>query len=366
MTDSVARRTSGRGYHWCRASRATFGPMTPPSEPPQASRRSPETPETPPREQPSSPGRPSPERPPPPHPQGVTLTVATRRSLLALAQCRAFVQRLSALDPTVVMAELQVVTSGDRIQDRPLADIGGKGLFVKEIEEALLERRADFAVHSIKDVPGLLPDGLVIACVPEREDPRDVLVAPVYRTLAALPAGARVGTSSLRRMASLKAVRPDLTIESVRGNVDTRLRKVDEGQFDAIVLARAGLVRLGLAARATEVLAPEVSLPAVGQGALGIECRADDEATRGRLAPLHHAETATCVAAERGVLVALGGDCRTPLGVYAERSDGTLHLRAFIARIDGSSPRHLERRVPWPDSEDAARDLGLTVGRALR
>jgi hydroxymethylbilane synthase len=298
-------------------------------------------------------------------PQGATLTVATRRSPLALAQCRAFVKRLSALDPQVVIAELQVVTSGDRIQDRPLADIGGKGLFVKEIEEALLERRADFAVHSIKDVPGLLPDGLVIACVPKREDPRDVVVAPVHRTLSALPRGARVGTSSLRRMASLKALRPDLIVEPVRGNVDTRLRKVDDGEFDAIVLARAGLVRLGLAERATEILVPEVSLPAVGQGALGIECRAKDAPTRTRLAPLHDVETAICVAAERGVLVAVGGDCRTPLGVYAERSGDTIHLRAFAARVDGSAPKHLERRDPWPDSEEAAHDMGLTMGRAL-
>jgi hydroxymethylbilane synthase len=294
------------------------------------------------------------------------VTVATRRSLLALAQCRAFVQRLAALDSGLTLVELQVVTSGDRIQDRPLADIGGKGLFVKEIEEALLDHRADFAVHSIKDVPGLLPDGLVIACVPKREDPRDALVAPTHGTLKALPEGARVGTSSLRRMASLKAVRPDLRVESVRGNVDTRLRKVDEGEFDAIVLACAGLVRLGLLARATEILAPEVSLPAVGQGALGIECRAKDEATIARLAPLHDPETAVCVAAERGVLVALGGDCRTPLGVYAERSGAAIRLRAFVAGVDGSAPKHLERTAPWPESEDAARDLGLTMGRAFR
>jgi hydroxymethylbilane synthase len=313
-----------------------------------------------------SPPAPPASPPSPPRPAAATLTVATRRSPLALTQCRAFVSRLAAMDPAVVMAELQVVTSGDRIQDRPLADIGGKGLFVKEIEEALLERRADFAVHSIKDVPGLLPDGLIITCVPKREDPRDALVAPKHRTLDALPPGARIGTSSLRRMASLKARRPDLSIESVRGNVDTRLRKVDEGQFDAIVLALAGLVRLGLAARATEILAPELSLPAVGQGALGIECREKDAATRARLAPLHHLETAICVAAERGVLVAVGGDCRTPLGVYAERTGDSLHLRAFIAEIDGSAPKHLERRDPWPGSEDAARDLGLTMGRALR
>jgi hydroxymethylbilane synthase len=296
----------------------------------------------------------------------VTLTIATRRSALALAQCRAFVERLAALDPTVVLRELQVVTSGDRIQDRPLSEIGGKGLFVKEIEEALLERRADIAVHSIKDVPGLLPAGLGIACIPVREDPRDVLVAPTHGTLSALPAGARVGTSSLRRLASLRAVRPDLNIISIRGNVDTRLRKVDEGEFDAIVLARAGLVRLGLAARATEVLSTEVSLPAVGQGALGIECRDSDANVRARLAPLHDLETATCVAAERGVLIALGGDCRTPLGALAERMGSTLRLRAFVADASGAALRRAERESPWPSSAEDAHDLGLSLGRALR
>jgi hydroxymethylbilane synthase len=292
--------------------------------------------------------------------------VATRRSALALAQCRAFLARLEALDPNVNLAELHVVTSGDRIQDRPLADIGGKGLFVKEIEEALINGSADFAVHSIKDVPGFLPEGLVITCIPEREDPRDVLVAPAHKTLAALPSGSRVGTSSLRRMASLKAARPDLVIEPVRGNVDTRLRKVDEGQYDAIVLARAGLVRLGIEARATEILAPELSLPAVGQGALGIECLAGHTAIRARLATLHDPETATCVAAERGVLEALGGDCRTPLGAYAERDGGAIHLRAFVAAADGSSIASAARREPWPVSEAAARQLGLSLGAELR
>jgi hydroxymethylbilane synthase len=302
----------------------------------------------------------------PPPPPTVSLTIATRRSALALAQCRAFVQRLGALDPSVRLQELQIVTSGDRIQDRPLAEIGGKGLFVKEIEEALLEGRADIAVHSIKDVPGLLPAGLHIACIPAREDARDVLVAPAHGTLGALPTGARVGTSSLRRLASLKAARPDLEIVSIRGNVDTRLRKLDSGEFDAIVLARAGLVRLGLAERATEVLSTEVSLPAVGQGALGIECREKDENVRARLAPLHDVETATCVAAERGVLIALGGDCRTPLGAFAERVGDAIRLRAFVANADGSAPRRAQREMPWPRTADAAHDLGLVLGRHLR
>ncbi len=303
--------------------------------------------------------------PPSETPPRVTLTIATRRSALALAQCRAFVQRLAALDPAADLRELQVVTSGDQIQDRPLAEIGGKGLFVKEIEEALLDRRADIAVHSIKDVPGLLPAGLTIACIPTREDPRDVLVAPAHGTLSALPPGARVGTSSLRRLASIKALRPDLTVVPIRGNVDTRLRKVDAGEFDAIVLARAGLVRLGLAERTTELLSPDISLPAVGQGALGIECREADASVRARLAALHDPETALCVAAERGVLIALGGDCRTPLAAFAERAGASLRLRAFVAAADGSAPRRLERETPWPAAEAEAHDFGLTMGRAL-
>ena len=295
------------------------------------------------------------------------LVYATRRSILALAQCRAFVARLLTQDPALVLEELQVVTTGDKIQDRPLSEVGGKGLFVKEIEEALLERRADFAVHSIKDVPGVLPTGLLIACIPRREDPRDVLVAPKHGDLASLPPGAKVGTSSLRRAVALKAARPDLAIVPMRGNVDTRLRKVDAGECDAIVLARAGLVRLGLEGRATEVLSPEVSLPAVGQGALGIECREDDTATRALLGKLHDLETSICVAAERGVLIALEGDCKTPIAAYATRETGTesLHLRAFIASADGSALRRDETRVAWPASEHAAHAIGLELGRSL-
>jgi hydroxymethylbilane synthase len=302
------------------------------------------------------------------------LTYATRRSALALAQCRAFVARLKAVHPELEMIELQVVTSGDKIQDRPLSEVGGKGLFVKEIEEALLERRADLAVHSIKDVPGVLPPGLFIACIPTREDPRDVLVSPKHGGLQVLPKGARVGTSSLRRAVSLRASRPDLDIVPMRGNVDTRLRKVDEGECDAIVLARAGLVRLGLEHRATEVLEPEISLPAVGQGALGIECRIDDPGTIALLAPLHDEATSRCVAAERGVMVALEGDCKTPLGAYGERrvlsSPGggviELHLRAFICEPDGTNLRRAEESVAWPASDDDARIVGEALGAKLR
>jgi hydroxymethylbilane synthase len=296
---------------------------------------------------------------------GASLVYATRRSLLAQAQCRAFVVALLRAEPGLETRELQVVTSGDRITDRPLAEIGGKGLFVKEIEEALLEGRADFAVHSIKDVPGTLPDRLILACVPPREDPRDALVAPRHGSLDALPVGARVGTSSLRRMVSLKVVRPDLDVVPVRGNVDTRLRKVDAGEFDAIVLARAGLVRLGLEARVTQNLETDVSLPAVGQGALGIECRVDDVETRRILAGLHDPEAARCVAAERGVLVALGGDCKTPLAAHATRTGDSMRLRAFLANPDGTGRRRAEVTVPWPAEESEARDVGLSVGRSM-
>ncbi len=297
-----------------------------------------------------------------------TLTYATRRSLLALAQCRALARDLSSAVPALSLHELQVVTTGDRIQDRALAEVGGKGLFVKEIEEALLDQRADFAVHSMKDVPGQLAPGLVLACVPKREDPRDVIVAPRHGTLDDLPPGARVGTSSLRRAAALGAYRPDLVVQMIRGNVDTRLRKVDAGECDAIVLARAGLVRLGLEERATQVLPVEVSLPAPGQGALAIECREADSRTRALLELLRDPEAATCVAAERGVLIAIGGDCRTPLGAYAERAGDTLHLRAFVATADANgakSVRHAERTVPWPTTEVDAHAVGLGLGALL-
>jgi hydroxymethylbilane synthase len=258
------------------------------------------------------------------------------------------------------------VTSGDRLQEKPIGEGGtGKGLFVKEIEEALLDRRADFAVHSMKDVPAELAPGLILACVPPREDPRDVLVAPRHGTLAALPQGARVGTSSLRRAVALRAHRPDLQIVPLRGNVDTRLRKVDAGECDAIVLARAGLVRLGLEERATAALPIEVSLPAPGQGALGIECRADDAEMVAVLSRLHDAEAARCVMSERGVLLGVGGDCRTPLGAHARRSGGGLHLRAFIAQPDGTDMRTAEETLPWPATDDAAHAAGVEIATRL-
>ncbi|MDC0742454.1 hydroxymethylbilane synthase [Polyangium mundeleinium] len=292
------------------------------------------------------------------------LILATRRSALALAQSRAFARALVEASPGLEVGELEIVTSGDKITDRPLQEVGGKGLFVKELEEALLDGRAHLAVHSYKDVPAVIPDGLVITCVPRREDPRDVFISRTGATLAELPAGARVGTSSLRRAAAIGVARPDLGILPLRGNVDTRLRKLEEGQVDAIVLALAGLKRLGLERRATEILDPAVMLPAIGQGALGIECREADEETRRALAPLDDPETSVRVAAERGVMVALGADCRTPVAAHAVRTDEGLWIRAMIAEADGTRPRMGERRVVWPSAAEATR-VGLDLGQEL-
>ena len=294
------------------------------------------------------------------------LILATRKSLLALAQARAWYATLIAAHPGLEIEELHVVTTGDRITDRPLQEVGGKGLFLKEIEEALVAGRAQLAVHSIKDVPAELAPGLVLAAIPPREDPRDALVTRSGVPLAGLPAGARVGTSSLRRAALLRLLRPDLVYVPLRGNVDTRLRKVAEGEVDAAVLALAGLRRLGLADRATEVLSVEQSLPAVGQGALGIEARADDPATIELLRATHHLDTAIAVGCERGVMLAADGSCQVPIAAYARRDGERLVLRAMLADPDGSRPRFLDQTAAWPTDERAAHDLGHEVGRRLR
>ena len=294
------------------------------------------------------------------------LTLATRRSALALAQSRAFARSLEAQTPGLGIDELLVVTSGDKTVDRSLQDIGGKGLFIKELEEAILAGSAHFGVHSIKDVPAELAPGLVIACVPPRADPRDVVVTKTGAKLAELPAGAKVGTSSLRRAVALRAARPDLVIEPVRGNVDTRLRKVTEGPFDAVVLALAGLERLGWADRATEILEPSVCLPAVGQGALGIECREDDAETIAVLARVADRETSIAVAAERAVMAAVEGSCRLPVAAHATRAGQDMMLRAFLAEEDGSDLRKGERRAGWPKSEAEATALGRDLGLELK
>jgi hydroxymethylbilane synthase len=290
---------------------------------------------------------------------------ATRRSQLALAQSRAFVASLSRLDSLLSIEELTVQTTGDRVQDRPLAEIGGKGLFVKEIEEALLARRADIAVHSMKDVPPELAAGLVIGCIPAREDPRDVLVSKNGQTLAELPPGSRVGTTSLRRRVQLLEQRPDLVIVPIRGNVDTRLRKCREGEVDAVVLARAGLVRLGLSDVPTEVLDPALCLPAVGQGALAVEHRSGDQTIAVLLARVAHSETKLCVLAERGVLTAVSGDCQTPVAAHAVRQGSELWLRGFLSEPDGSGARRRELTVPWPETDAEAEAIGKRLGVEL-
>ena len=294
------------------------------------------------------------------------LRVATRRSKLALAQARAYVDTLKGAHPNLQVEELHIVTSGDKIQDRPLMALGGKGLFIKEVEEALLDGRAAFAVHSMKDVPAELAPSLCIAAIPKREDPRDVLVSRDGAPLAGLPEGASVGTSSLRRRLMLLEARPDLTILPLRGNVDTRLRKLAEGQVDAIVLAAAGLRRLGLEAQATEILDPTTSLPAVGQGALGIECRQDDEHVRALLSATEDEPTRICVTAERGFMAAVGGSCQLPVAAYCQREGAELWLRGMWAEADGSRARFGERRAPWTTDVAVAETLGQALGEALR
>jgi hydroxymethylbilane synthase len=264
------------------------------------------------------------------------IIIATRESALALWQANFIRARLAKLYPQTESKILGMTTRGDQILDVSLSKIGGKGLFIKELEQALEDRRADIAVHSMKDVPMDMPAGYVLAAIAEREDPRDAFVSNQYAGLDELPSGSVVGTSSLRRESQLRARFPHLQVQPLRGNVQTRLRKLDEGQFAAIILAAAGLKRLGLAGRITALLSPEVSLPAVGQGALGIECRSDRADLIKLMEPLHHLPTAQCVEAERAMSRALGGSCEVPLGGFAEINGGVLRLRGFVASQDGS------------------------------
>ncbi len=296
------------------------------------------------------------------------IRIATRRSPLARWQAGHVAELLRAGDPALEVGLYEVVTRGDRILEVPLAEVGGKGLFVKEIEDALLAGRAEVAVHSMKDLPAEPAAGLTIGAVPEREDPRDALVAPRAGTLAALPPGARVGTSSLRRGAQLKALRPDLRIEMVRGNVETRLRKASEGGatgagqgLDAVVLAHAGLRRLGLAQHVTYVFPPEEMLPAVGQGALAVQARADDAATVARLRALDDPATRVRVEAERGFLVRIQGGCQIPVAAHATLEGDTVRLRALVASVDGSRLVRAERSGPRAE----ARALGEAVAEEL-
>ncbi|PDO11024.1 MAG: hydroxymethylbilane synthase [Candidatus Reconcilbacillus cellulovorans] len=290
-----------------------------------------------------------------------TIVVGSRRSALAMTQTRQVIARLEAAAasdgasarPAFVIRE--IVTKGDRISDRPLTDIGGKALFVKEIEQALLAGEIDFAVHSMKDMPSDLPDGLVIAAVPEREDPRDCLVSASGLDLERLPSGSRIGTSSLRRALQLKAFRPDLEVGFLRGNLDTRLRKLEAGEFDAVVVAAAGMHRMGWAHRITQYLDYNVCLPHIGQGALAIECRADDAETMAMLATIHHEPTAKAVSAERAFMARLGGGCETPLGAYARLENGRVVLEGFVASPDGSV--FLRERAEGGDPETVGAEL---------
>lgn len=290
-----------------------------------------------------------------------TLKIATRQSPLALWQANYVKDRLQQLYPDLTIELVPMVTKGDVILDSPLAKIGGKGLFVKELENALLNKEADIAVHSMKDVPMQFPEGLELAVICKREDPRDAFVSHSYRTFAELPQGAVVGTSSLRRQCQLKALRPDLDIRSLRGNVGTRLSKLDNGDYDAIILASAGLIRLGLADRIASFIDVEQSLPAAGQGAVGIECRTDDAQVQALLAPLADAETTYCVLAERAMNNHLQGGCQVPIGGYAVLQQGQLYLRALVGDIDGSRIIRAEGKSAVENAEI----LGVKIAEQL-
>lgn len=263
------------------------------------------------------------------------IVIGSRGSRLALWQANYIADRLRELHDGLTVEIKRVTTTGDKILDVPLAKIGGKGLFTKELETAMLDGTIDLAVHSLKDMPTVLPDGLVLAAITERFEPFDAVVSPKYKTLAALPEGAAVGTSSLRRQAQLLAARPDLQVHSLRGNVETRLGKAEDGTFDAVILAAAGLKRLGLGEKITEILPPSVSLPAVGQGALAIESRADDAAVMAVIGGLNHTATRLAATAERAFLRTVEGGCQVPVGVYAVLTDDKLTVEAVISSLDG-------------------------------
>jgi hydroxymethylbilane synthase len=302
---------------------------------------------------------------------GPLLRMGTRGSPLALAQAREARERLATVHPELAdpnACEIVVIkTGGDQVRDRPLADLGGKGLFTREIETALAAGRIDVAIHSMKDVPTWLPDGLEIAAVLPREDPRDAFLSPHGRRIADLPPGAVFGTASLRRQAQVLALRPDLRCVLLRGNVDTRLRKLAAGEVDATMLALAGLRRLGRAEEAQAVLDPDEILPAVGQGAIGLEVRRDDRRVQDLVRPLDHPTSSRQVTAERACLEVLDGSCRTPIAVLAAPAEGAgaLHLRALVAEPDGSEVYRSECSGPAAKTADAAA-LGRMVGRELR
>jgi len=289
------------------------------------------------------------------------LVIASRESVLAMWQAEHIRDRLCALYPQTEVSILGMTTKGDQVLDVSLSKIGGKGLFIKELETALENGSADIAVHSLKDVPMHLPEGFALPCICERADPCDAFVSNNFENLAALPAGSVVGTSSLRRESQVRERFPHLEVKPLRGNVQTRLRKLDEGQYAAIVLAASGLKRLGLGARIRNVISSDDSLPAVGQGALGIEIRADRPDLAAMLEPLHHADSATCVLAERAMSRTLGGSCQVPLGGFAEIQGDQLRMRGFVASPDGKTML----RAELMGSLDAPDDLGHAIAAEL-
>jgi len=294
--------------------------------------------------------------------------IGTRGSPLALAQTGLVAERLEAAHPALAasaaLERVAITTTGDKVTDRPLAEVGGKGLFSKEIDAALLAGRIELAVHSVKDMETWLADGVVLACVLEREDPRDVFVSAKAKGLAGLEAGAVVATASLRRQAQVLHRRPDLRVQPLRGNVGTRLRKLKDGAADAILLALAGLKRLGLADEATAILDTDEMLPAVGQGAIGVTCRAGDERVRELLAAIAHPPSLACVACERAMLAALDGSCRTPIaGLAVVDGKGGLTLRGLVAKPDGSELLRTSRGGSIADAEKIGRDAGLELKR---
>jgi len=278
------------------------------------------------------------------------LVIATRRSALAVWQAEHVKAQLNRLHPQLTIELLKLTTKGDKILDVPLAKVGGKGLFVKELEQAMLDGRADIAVHSIKDVPMEFPDGLELATILQREVATDAFVSNRYNHLDDCPSGAIIGTSSLRRQAQLAARRPDLSIQSLRGNVITRLHKLDDQQYDAIILAASGLKRLGLGARIKTELSPQQSLPAVGQGALGIECRSDDSHMKALISPLSDASSALCVSAERAMNRRLHGGCQVPVAGYAQLVGEEIVLRGLVASLDGRQLIEASARGRSPDA----------------
>lgn len=293
--------------------------------------------------------------------QPTILKIATRQSPLALWQANFVKNRLEDLYPQIKVKLISMVTKGDVILDTPLAKIGGKGLFVKELENALLEKCADIAVHSMKDVPMQFPKGLGLSVICKREDPRDAFVSNKYQSLDELPQGSIVGTSSLRRQCQLKQLRPDLDIRSLRGNVGTRLTKLDNGDYDAIILAAAGLIRLGMLNRITSFIETTQFLPAAGQGAVGIECRTDDAAVQALLAPLADPETTACVLAERAMNAHLQGGCQVPIGGYAVLENGHIYLRALVGALDGSKIIYAEGK----NTIENAEILGVQIAEKL-